>query len=193
MDKRIIFYNKLKKLDRASYYVYHLKYQLAPVMMGYKPGMTLSIAKHEKRGLTQSKAVKIISALDLKVMILRETPNVFILFIYRKCLIENILQDSRKQHVLKEIGYPIHSVYAALSFLKMRYITVHCPPEIGLFLGFPVDDVKDYMNHTHKACLKCGYWQVYNNLSEAEKIFKSYDIAKENMLSQLLKELVVNS
>ncbi len=189
-DKRVVFYDTIKTLDDTSYLTYYLKYQLAPVIMGYKPSITLSLGRRDGRRFSKITTLKALKSLGLQGMILRETENAHIVLAYRKCSIENILEDIKVQEVLEQLGYSLRSVYAALSCLRRRYEYCHCPPELGIFLGFPVEDVKDYMCSTNKKCLLCGYWQVYNNLGEAQRIFKSYDDAKESMLLSLLEELV---
>lgn len=189
-DKRVIFYDKIKQLDDVEYLTYYLKYQLAPVIMGYKPSITLSLGKKEGKKFSKIKILKVINGLGLKGIILRETSTAHIVLAYCKCSIENILASPKEREVLEQLGYPLHSAYAALAYLRKRYEYCHCPPELGTFLGFPVEDVKDYMCGTKKKCLLCGYWQVYNNLCEAEKIFKAYDKAKETMLTSLLDELI---
>ena len=63
----------------------------------------------------------------------------------------------------------------------------HCPHELGIFLGIPIEDVKDFMECTNKKCLLCGYWKVYNNYYTAEKTFKQYDIIKEHTIHSFVK------
>lgn len=133
--------------------------------------------------------LKVIENLGLNGMILRDTPNGHIVLAYRVCRLEELLQDEQIAETLMELGYPIHSVYMALSYLRKRYDYCKCPPELGLFLGFPIEDVTDYMCGTKKKCLLCGYWQVYNNVEKAKRIFKQYDDAKQNMLGELLLEI----
>lgn len=189
-DKRIIFYDTIRTLDDTDYLTYYLKYQLAPVIMGYKPSITLSLGRRDGRKFSKITTLKAIKTLGLQGMILRETETAHIVLAYRKCSIENILESAKEREVLEQLGYSLRSAYTALAFLRKRYDYCHCPPELGIFLGFPVEDVKDYMCGTKKKCLLCGYWQVYNNLGEAKKTFQAYDDAKESMLLSLLDELV---
>ena len=55
-----------------------------------------------------------------------------------------------------------------------------------MFLGFPLNDVKDFMGCKEKKCLSCGYWLVYNDLQEAKKIFSKYDKVKEHTVNYIL-------
>ena len=188
-DKRIIFYDTINQLEDSAYLTYYLKYQLAPVIMGHKPSITLSLGCKGKRKISKTKTLRAVKALGLSGIILRETPTAHIVLIYQKDSIERILKDPKERIILEQLNYPIHSVYAAIAHLRKRYDSCHCPPELGTFLGFPVEDVRDYMCGTDKKCLLCGYWKVFNNLAKAQKIFKSYDQARDWMLQNLLKEL----
>ena len=188
-NDRMIFYDAIKALDEISYLTYYMKYQLAPVIMGVKPAITLNIGKKQEKKYSKVKILKVIESLGLKGMILRDTPNGHIVLAYRCCQMEQILKQEEVAAVLQNMGYPVHSIYLALSHLRKRYDYCHCPPELGIFLGFPVEDVKDYMCDTQKKCLLCGYWQVYNDVEGAEKIFSQYDEAKNTMLNNLLSEL----
>ena len=70
--------------------------------------------------------------------------------------------------------------------MKRRYKEFNCPHELGIFLGFPLNDVKDFMNCKDKKCLSCGYWLVYNNLQEAQEIFSKYDKVKAHTVNYIL-------
>lgn len=187
--QRVIFFDTIKALDDISYLRYYLKYQLAPVIMGVKPSITLNIGKRQGQIVSKVKLLRILEELGLKGIILRDTENGHIILAYRLCVLKNILTKPRVKEVLEGLNYPLGSFYGTVSHLRKRYDYCHCPPELGVFLGFPIEDVRDYMCGTSKECLLCGYWQVYNNVDEAEKIFKKYDAAKAHMLTYLLDEL----
>lgn len=44
----------------------------------------------------------------------------------------------------------------------------------GVFLGYPIDDVKAFICNKGKKCLLCGVWKVYCNVAESQKIFDRY-------------------
>ena len=70
--------------------------------------------------------------------------------------------------------------------MKKRYEEFHCPHELGVFLGFPLNDVKDFINCSNKKCLSCKYWCVYNDVEAAEEIFSIYDRIKEYTANHIL-------
>ena len=53
------------------------------------------------------------------------------------------------------------------------------PHEIGIFLGYPLADVKGFIiNHGHN-CLCCGDWKVYSDPENAVKTFRRYCKCKQ--------------
>ena len=48
------------------------------------------------------------------------------------------------------------------------------PHEVGLFLGYPYDDVMAFIEHEGRDYLCCGCWKVYSNQQSAETCFARY-------------------
>ncbi|NLM20268.1 MAG: DUF3793 family protein, partial [Peptococcaceae bacterium] len=75
-----------------------------------------------------------------------------------------------------------------------------CPHEIGVFLGFPCQDVKAFMEYQEKISgarsrsqvergpklLLNGYWKVYHNPDLASDIFRRYDLARMMVMLVML-------
>ena len=48
------------------------------------------------------------------------------------------------------------------------------PHEVGLFLGYPPEDVQGFIEHRGQ-CFACsGYWKVYANEEETRRLFDFY-------------------
>lgn len=45
---------------------------------------------------------------------------------------------------------------------------------MGLFLGYPYDDVMAFIEHEGRDYLCCGCWKVYSNQQSAETCFARY-------------------
>ncbi|WP_019189711.1 DUF3793 family protein [Levyella massiliensis] len=64
-----------------------------------------------------------------------------------------------------------------------------CPSisdEIGLFLGYPVEDVISYAkDRGRNAYAMRGYWRVYHNPSEARKTFEAFHACRQCWLAAL--------
>ena len=59
------------------------------------------------------------------------------------------------------------------------------PHEMGAFLGYPLSDVKGFIEHERKDFLCSGYWKVYSDETGAKKTFQLYQ-AVRNMVLQML-------
>ena len=110
---------------------------------------------------------------------MRECSNALIILIYSEEKLSNYIFKEENKRFLRQLGYSEENdMREYLEILKRRYKEFNCPHELGIFLGFPLNDVKDFMNCKDKKCLSCGYWLVYNNLQEAQEIFSKYDKVK---------------
>ena len=69
--------------------------------------------------------------------------------------------------------------------LRRRYATVGCPPEIGVFLGIPLKDVKGFMGLNSLRHTKYGMWRIYGDPVVSEKRMNEYRSAR-NMIRRRL-------
>lgn len=184
------FYNKLDLMNNKEYIENFLIYNSALVIAGIKPAATITIKKNKNRLYNSwlKFGSNLIEAINLDFIELRQSDDSIIIMIYDKIILKNEL--SKKSHIefLENIGYSFNSdVNYYINTLKSRYEKYHCPHELGLFLGIPFKDVKDFMECTTKKCLLCGYWKVYNDSDKARKIFNSYDKVKEYTRNNILE------
>ena len=50
------------------------------------------------------------------------------------------------------------------------------------FLGYPVEDVRGFIEHQGRDYLCTGYWKVYENLEQKQQLFQRFEYAKENLV-----------
>ena len=67
------------------------------------------------------------------------------------------------------------------------------PHEVGLFLGYPVWDVKGFIEHKGQQYKLCGYWKVYDDVPGALCKFEEYDWIKKCALERFYKDLNRNN
>jgi len=66
--------------------------------------------------------------------------------IYDEYILEKELNKKSHKEFLLNMGYPSNAcINDYVNKLKFRYEKYHCPHELGLFLGIPFKDVKDFM------------------------------------------------
>ena len=111
----------------------------------------------------------------IDITILSEREDGALVYVYRKDRLGKDLSCDMAVEVLKQFGYESADVDSCINHLAGRIKESKCfPHEIGLFLGYPVEDVKGFIeNNGHN--FKCtGYWKVYCNECEAQKTFARY-------------------
>ncbi len=121
----------------------------------------------------------------LRFYILKRTNQKVLILIYRKSVFEKIMQNQNNLDFLQNIGYDISSIDIMLNELKIRLKKDNFPHEIGVFLGYDLDDIKSYISN--EKCIYIGYWKVYSNLNEKLDIFNKYTKCKECVINLVHK------
>ena len=184
------FYNKLNSMHNEEYIETFLVYNLSLVIAGIKPAVTVTIKKNNKKLFNNWNefGISFLDNINFKFIELRESSDSIIIMIYDEFLLEKELKQKSHMNFLFDIGYAQNScIDDYVNTLKFRYEKYHCPHELGLFLGIPFKDVKDFMECTTKKCLLCGYWKVYNDSNKAKIIFNKYDKVKEYTILNMLE------
>lgn len=95
-------------------------------------------------------------------------------------MLENELKQSGVFELLESYGYESCDINICLKNLKCRFLEDSCfPHEIGVFLGYPLEDVKGFIANKGKNCESCGMWKVYCNKEEKHKMFRKLEKCKE--------------
>ena len=97
-----------------------------------------------------------------------------LVFIYNKDQMKKVLFDSDNLNFLNKRGYYYKTVSQAIALLKEKLIENDFPHEIGIFLGYPLDDVQGFIEKPFEKALFSGYWKVYYDLQKKLNIFKRY-------------------
>lgn len=109
------------------------------------------------------------------MLALRETPERALIYVFRIKKLQSALCCPGVESFLGENGYESASVGAALSTLRAHLAGLAgFPHEIGIFLGYPLDDVIGFIENKGRNCKRAGCWKVYCNECEAVKTFARY-------------------
>lgn len=116
----------------------------------------------------------------------KDTTNMLVLF-YNKEKMELSINDNKNMQFLKRFGYNENmDLKQCLLFLGRRFKNM-CPHEIGIFLGYPLEDVESFVNCPNEKCKMVGYWKVYHDIEKAEIIFNKYDEIKDAIMRLMIK------
>ena len=102
-----------------------------------------------------------------------------LIYLYRAEELERTLSGRKVQRLLETCGYSRFDADGALKTLRARLHDCDAfPHEIGVFLGYPLEDVLGFIENGGQNCLSCGCWKVYSNECEALKAFERYEKCK---------------
>ena len=111
--------------------------------------------------------------------VLRETRDKVLVYVYRADELSKVLRDDGVRRLLRSCSYARFDVGGALETLKSRLNDADAfPHEIGVFLGYPLEDVLGFIENGGRNCLTCGCWKVYANECEALAAFRRYEKCK---------------
>lgn len=121
-----------------------------------------------------------LSAKGVKICVLHKKKNEALIYVYRENLLERDLRNKAVVSFMKRYQYPLGTVEDAINHLKKRFGQSEAfPHEIGLFLGYPLGDVKGFIKNEGKNCLCCGYWKVYCNVCETMRLFEKFNHCRD--------------
>ena len=110
---------------------------------------------------------------------------------YREKELSEYLNRVGIRSFIREFGYLEMGLDEMLERLSCRTALlsreeIGYPHEIGIFFGYPVEDVQGFIRNAGREYLFLGYWKVYSNPMAAKMIFKEYDQAKVCAVNEFL-------
>ena len=158
----------------------------SPTLAGLKLGSLINLVTgegffEEFAGLSEELREK-----GVRLMILRLLSGKALVYVYRPLDLERILDDKEVQGFLAGCGYICFDTDSAIQTLRKRLNcsvassqnTDSFPHEIGVFLGYPLEDVIGFIENGGRNCLSCGCWKVYANECAALKAFARFEKCK---------------
>ncbi len=165
-----------------------LAFHTAPTLLGIKCGSLISLTTSEfmldaQSELFNSKA----AAKGLVTKILCSCGSRTLLFVYNEKLMQKRLADEQVQAVLKQYGYPENAgIDKCLDYLSMRIRgSADFPHEIGVFLGYPLEDVVGFIENKGENFKFCGCWKVYGCEESAKRTFANYEKCRKFLCGKL--------
>lgn len=174
----------LKNKDLYVQTGFQIALQCAPLLKGLKVSCIISMEKKRYCFLEQ-----LLKGTEIEFRILAGWNEKALVLLFRRKVLQRHLDSGSSREILAEYGYAGLSLDEMLEKLEDRMEIMEkrnraFPHEIGVFLGYPAEDVKGFIQNRGKEYLLLGYWKVYSNPQNARMIFKSYDRAKEQSVRE---------
>ena len=116
--------------------------------------------------------------------VLRERDADGLVYVYRPRMLEERLQQTDIRAFLSEMGYTAFDPEAALETLSRAVRAgTDFPHEIGVFLGYPLEDVIGFIRNKGQCFCCLGCWKAYSNEAQARRVFALYEKCRNVYLS----------
>ena len=108
------------------------------------------------------------------------TAEFALVYLYRPDFLKRDLGSEEATCLLKSLGYEPQSVNRSVAFLaRMMREKEAFPHEIGLFLGYPPEDVLGFMKSSREGVKCVGCWKVYGDEARARAAFWRFQRCRE--------------
>lgn len=151
--------------------------QCSPTLAGLKTGSMFNCTYSSRSGLCREirHMNSRIKSKGLRIIPLRITARDAMIYIYRPAKLEKDLTHPVAMSILAERGYTMCSTAQCIAQLMRRLCDdSRFPHEIGLFLGYPPEDVSGFIKNGAAGHKTCGHWKVYGNEKAAVKTFTQF-------------------
>lgn len=160
--------------------------QNAAVLKGRRISGMLFLNDRELAGISMK-----LHNTNISLIILCTCKKRHLVMVYRAKELEEYLRNKEVSDYLREFGYRRDDFIPNLIRLHQRMNGFYnkmkeFPHEVGVFLGYPICDIKGFLENKGEKYLHSGYWKIYGNLDETMKKFLSYDEAREIAIDEFL-------
>lgn len=155
-----------------------LVHHCAPTLAGLKSGNLFSCICQSLYEAHKVVAIwnNTLNQKGVKATILNCANNRVLIYVYRPAKLLQELSHSATKKFLRKCGYIDLNLDNMLKVLASRIKgSDQFPHEIGLFLGYPLEDVRGFIDNKGRNSHMTGYWKVYSNPATAAKTFKRFN------------------
>ena len=149
----------------------------APTLARIKTANLFSCSVKSKEELTEylRKYNRQFVKKGLRILPLSYKDGRALIYIYRPQLLLRDLSHSYARKLLGALGYfPESPELSVVKLIKRFEESKGFPHEIGLFLGYPPEDVKGFIEYGSRSYKCKGCWKVYSDVDKALRLFEKY-------------------
>ncbi len=151
----------------------------APILSGIKAANIMTVTGREFFRIGY-----LLQGTDISYRFLKTKGDKGILYLYRERELVMYLHSEEIRNFLKEYGYTSDKLDDMLERLSNRICfysngDAAFPHEIGIFLEYPLMDVKGFLENDGKNFIYSGYWKVYHDVQSTIQKFRQYDEERE--------------
>lgn len=152
-------------------------FHCAPTLAGIKPAnlFTWHHMSEQSAGNTIDMMRSKLATYDVSMDVLCMCERYALLLVYRADLMRKVF-TAETEKFMAGYGYPTSADIASkIEFLKTRIAAGgDFPHEIGIFLGYPLVDVKGFIEKHGTDFKAGGFWKIYGDKDKTLALFDSY-------------------
>lgn len=149
----------------------------SPTLAGIKTGNMFTMPYTTEKAVNEDirRLNKILVPKGLRALPLRYVRGRVLIYIYRPKNLKKDLSQKEAFSILKCCGYEsCNPDKCIVKLIKKLRCNEEFPHEIGLFLGYPPEDVRGFIENKAEHCKFTGFWKVYGDENKARKLFAKY-------------------
>lgn len=176
-----------------------LAHHCAPTLEGIKCANIFSVRHQDKAEIEDLADTynRKLQRYGIYIELLCLCENRALVYVYRRSALCLELSQEKIQEFLLGKGYqPEQDIDGLLARLKEKMRSEEdFPHEIGVFLGYPLEDIVDFIRCRGKDFKLNGYWKVYHNVGRTRALFEAFSQSRTRFCQELssgrnLQELV---
>lgn len=149
----------------------------APTLAGLKTASLFTCPIESQAELTEQIRIanRRLRPQGIRLLPLRYSGGRALIYLYRPKRLEQDLKDNRAERILDDAHYPAGDPERRLTELAVRLrLSSEFPHEIGLFLGYPPEDVEGFIRNRAQKYKCIGCWKVYGDEKKAKAQFQAF-------------------
>ena len=159
----------------------------APTLAGMKTGNMFSTFFESRSGFIDDLRAYRASLKNkgIEFLPIRICDGRALMYMFRPDSLRRDISQPDNSEFLRQFGYDTEDPYKAVGALIRRFRYFPCPHEIGLFLGYPLEDVRGFIDYKGSCYKYAGLWKVYGDVENSKRIFKRYKQCTESFCRRL--------
>ncbi len=133
-----------------------------------------------------SKLNQVLNEKRVNIMVLRTHSDTALIYTYREEMLKVDMTNEKAKNILHRYGYDgltcseaIERLVGRLQAFDKTNSFENFPHEVGLFLGYPPEDVEGFICNRGMNYHLCGCWKVYGDADKASIGFARYKKCKK--------------